>query len=118
MARQMNAGDERMTPEFMEWLKTKDVSRKKLRRNPELLEQYHQEWTASTKKRRRGLRSRRQNRNQIESQGQSETRSSFKLPNLDVGQILNGIQVATQVMKSFQGLNLFGSTPKMFDRPF
>ncbi|MEJ8546315.1 hypothetical protein [Brevibacillus borstelensis] len=73
--------------EFLAWLKEKNVSRRRLQKNSALYDQYYQEWSKEKKKNR------------------PRRRSLFKLPNIniDFGAILNGMQIASEVMRTFQG---------------
>ncbi|RNB62475.1 hypothetical protein EDM54_14320 [Brevibacillus borstelensis] len=83
----------------MDWLKGKKVSRRRLQRNPELFDQYYQEWSKTQRKNR------------------PRRRSLFQLPNLniDLGTILNGMQMATEVMRTFQGTKLLNHSSRSDD---
>lgn len=80
------------TPEFADWLKSNKVSIRKLQKNPESLGRYYQEWTKT------GRRARREPRPPLLSN-----------LNLDIGTIVNGVRVANEVFKTFQGTNGIGS---------
>ncbi|MFC8684069.1 hypothetical protein [Brevibacillus porteri] len=88
------------TPEFSDWLKSNKVSVRKLQKNPESLGQYYQEWAKTNR------RTRKENRPPKVS----------NLPNLnfDVDTILNGVRIANEVFKTFQGTNGIGSMFRRF----
>lgn len=73
-------------PEFEAWLKSKNVRRRDIRRNPGILNSYHQEWlrVASKKPRRRSLFGR--------------------LSNIDLDQIGSHLNRASEMIGIIQGL--------------
>ncbi|WP_289137264.1 hypothetical protein [uncultured Brevibacillus sp.] len=73
------------TPEFMDWLKLKKISIKRLQKNPVKLDQYYQEWA--------------------KTQGRPKKKSLLSLPNIniDFDAIVNGIRIANEVLRRFQG---------------
>jgi len=75
----------RYTPEFLDWLKLKKISIKRLQKNPVKLDQYYQEWT--------------------KTQDRPKKKSLFSLPNINVDfdAIVNGIRIANEVLRRFQG---------------
>ncbi|MGG4447240.1 hypothetical protein HPY28_25670 [Brevibacillus sp. HB1.2] len=93
MARQMNG----FSPEFADWLKSNKVSIRKLQKNPESLGQYYQEWSKTSRRTRKESRPPR-----------------LSNLNLDIGTILNGVKVANEVFKTFQGTNGIGSMFRRF----
>ncbi|MFF2530163.1 hypothetical protein ACFVS2_14785 [Brevibacillus sp. NPDC058079] len=93
MARQMNG----FSPEFADWLKSNKVSIRKLQKNPESLGQYYQEWTKTSRRTKKESRPPR-----------------LSNLNLDIGTILNGVRVANEVFKTFQGTNGIGSMFRRF----
>ncbi|MGK5506844.1 hypothetical protein [Brevibacillus formosus] len=85
------------TPEFSDWLKSNKVSVRKLQKNPESLGQYYQEWAKTSRR----------------------TRKESRPPrvsnlNLDMDTILNGVRIANEVLRTFQGTNGIGSMFKRF----
>ncbi|MGG4451847.1 hypothetical protein [Brevibacillus porteri] len=93
MARQMNG----FSPEFADWLKSNKVSVRKLQKNPESLGQYYQEWAKTSRRTRKESRPPR-----------------LSNLNFDIGTILNGVKVANEVFKTFQGSNGIGSMFRRF----
>jgi len=86
---------DRFTPEFMQWLKQNNVSRRQLKREPAALEQYHEEW----------MKTQRKNR--------PRRPSLFQLPSLadiDLGAVVGNVQIAKEIFKTYrvlQGTSLF-----------
>jgi hypothetical protein len=73
--------------EFEAWLKSKNVKRRDIRRNPHILDSYHQEWLQATAKRPR------------------RRRSLFGMfSKMDLGQISNNLNRASEMIGMFQGL--------------
>ncbi|ATF16653.1 hypothetical protein A616_27065 [Brevibacillus brevis X23] len=85
------------SPEFADWLKSNKVSIRKLQKNPESLGQYYQEWSKTSRRTRKESRPPR-----------------LSNLNLDIGTILNGVKVANEVFKTFQGTNGIGSMFRRF----
>ncbi len=71
------------TPEFLNWLKVKKISIKKLKKNPVKLDQYYQEWS--------------------KTQERPKNKSLFSLPNIniDFDAIVKGIRIANEVLSKF-----------------
>lgn len=57
MAKRQNPRQFQYPPEFEAWLKSKNVKRRDVRRNPDMLHSYHREWQQITSKRQRRRRS-------------------------------------------------------------
>lgn len=85
------------SPEFTDWLKSNKVSVRKLQKNPESLGQYYQEWAKTSRRTRKVSR----------PPGVSNL-------NLDMDTILNGVRIANEVIRTFQGTNGFGGMFKRF----
>ncbi|ASJ55705.1 hypothetical protein BP422_20420 [Brevibacillus formosus] len=93
MARQING----FSPEFADWLKSNKVSIRKLHKNPDSLGRYYQEWTKTSRRARR----------------ESRTPRVSNL-NLDMDTILNGVRIANEVFRTFQGTNGIGNMFRRF----
>lgn len=85
MARRTNGEKPQLSPEFEQWLRSKNIKRREVRRNPEKLQAYHREWQASLK-------------------GTGRRRSLFRLPNLDLNQIGNHLGKASELISTIQSL--------------
>ncbi|RNB82547.1 hypothetical protein EDM59_20565 [Brevibacillus nitrificans] len=90
------ASQDRLTPEFMQWLKQNNVTRRQLKREPAALDRYHQEWM-KTKKRTRARRP-------------SLLQMIPSISDIDLGTVVNNVQIAKDLFKTYrelQGLGLF-----------
>lgn len=93
---QANVSQDRMTPEFMEWLKLKNVTRRQLRKDPAAVDQYHQEWM-KTKKKQRPKRP-------------SLLQMIPNLNNIDLGTVVGNVQIAKELFNAYrdiQGKSIF-----------
>ncbi|GAA4715851.1 hypothetical protein [Brevibacillus fulvus] len=103
MARRELPERTRVSPEFQEWLRSNQVSRRQLRRNPELFHTYYEQWqrtVAKPKSNRRSL-------------------SLFsKLSRVDLNQVSNHLSKASEVIgmiQNFKGIFGSGGRPHDFD---
>ena len=83
MSKQSIKKSSRYTPEFLDWLKLKKISIKRLQKNPVKLDQYYQEWS--------------------KTQERPKKKSLFSLPNIniDFDAIVKGIRIANEVLSKF-----------------
>lgn len=84
--RQPDGNSDRFTPEFMEWLKQKNITKKRLKKDPTALDLYHREWMKTKKKNKPML-------------------SLFNMiPNLniDLGTVINNVRIASELLKTYQ----------------
>ncbi|GED72846.1 hypothetical protein BRE01_65480 [Brevibacillus reuszeri] len=85
MGKQSIKKSNRYTPEFLDWLKLKKLSIKRLQKNPVKLEQYYQEWTKT------------------QDRPKKKPLLSLSNLNIDFDAIVNGIRIANEVLRRFQG---------------
>lgn len=94
--KQLNGSQDRITPEFMEWLKLKNVTKRQLRKDPAALDLYHREWM---KTRRKHMPKRPSLLQMIPS-----------LNNLDLGAVVGNVQIAKELFNAYreiQGKSIF-----------
>ncbi|MED4586533.1 hypothetical protein [Brevibacillus choshinensis] len=87
---QPNGSQDRMTPEFMEWLKLKNVTRRQLRKDPAALDLYHQEWTKTRRKHR--------------PKRPSLLQMIPSLNNMDLGAVVGNVQIAKELFNAYRDI--------------
>lgn len=75
-----------ITSEFRQWLRSKNVSSRQLRRDPNALQSYHKEWLRSSKP------------------PVAKRKKLFGLPDMDLNQLGNGLNRANEIVNTFQSL--------------
>lgn len=85
--KQPAANGEQLSPEFIKWLRTKNVRTREIKRQPELVKRYQKEWLRETTPKRAGRKL-----------------LPFSLPNFNMLDILNHVNKAQQVLSVIQNL--------------
>ncbi|WP_152985612.1 hypothetical protein [Brevibacillus choshinensis] len=86
MRRQPDETGDRFSPEFLEWLKEKNITKKRLKKDPTALDLYHREWIKTRKK------------------NKPRKLSIFNMiPNLniDLGTVINNVRIASELLSTF-----------------
>ncbi len=85
--RKKDGKDELFTPEFLDWLKEKQITRKRLKKDPTALDMYHREWMKTKKGNRPKKLSLLQNLPSI---------------NFDLGKVIENVRIAGELLKAYQ----------------
>lgn len=90
------ASQDRLAPEFMQWLKQNNISRRQLKREPAALDKYHQEWMKTMRRKGTGR--------------PSLLQMIPSISDIDLGAVVNNVQIAKDIFKTYrelQGLGIF-----------
>lgn len=94
-AQSENSNQMKMTPEFQNWLKSKNVSRREIRRNPEALKNYYKEWVKASSPRK-------------------QRSSLFNFSGLNIGDIGSHVSKAQDILNVIRQLQEMFGKGKLF----